>query len=147
MANEMTSHGFDDFLNDLEKKITVNNRRKINKAGADVYEKSMQQFLDEHRRSVVYLNGQQHLADTLTHEIQNNGAYEIGFSRKGKKAYIARLLNDGWDVKNRYGGPWSHAQPEEWHDFISKLGDENDERMGKAMADKARNIFRPGGEG
>ena len=36
MANEMTSHGFDDFLNDLEKKITVNNRRKINKAGADV---------------------------------------------------------------------------------------------------------------
>lgn len=79
MANEMTSHGFDDFLNDLDKKITVSNRRKINKAGADVYEKSMQRFLDEHRRSVVYLNGQQHLADTLTHEIQNNGAYEIGF--------------------------------------------------------------------
>ena len=38
MANEMTSHGFDDFLNELDKKITVANRRKINKAGADVYE-------------------------------------------------------------------------------------------------------------
>lgn len=141
MTSKITSNGLDKWLDDHINGFSVTQRRKVNKAGSDIYEGSMQRFLNEHKTPRVYKN-KQHLADTLTHEISNDGHYEVGFSKKGKKAYIARLLNDGWDVKNQYGGPYTHAQPPEWHDFFSKIGDEKDQAMAKAMVNEAKRQMR-----
>lgn len=142
MSFDMKSAGFDRFLERVGDGFTIDERKKVNKAGSKVYQSSMQTFLNEHRSDRKYQNGTEHLADTLTHEITTGGKYEIGFSKKGKKAYIARLLNDGFDVRNQFGGPYKHVAPEEWHDFFKRIGDENDERMAHAMSDEAHKVIK-----
>lgn len=145
MDNGIANDNFDKFLARVGKGFTLDERKKVNKAGDKVYEEAMQNFLNSHKSSHTYLKGTQHLADTLTHEIREDGHYEIGFSRKGKKAYVARLLNDGWRPRNQYGGPYGEAPKgakyAEWHDFIARIGSENDHRMGSQMAHKAKEIM------
>lgn len=141
MPNGLIGDNFDKFLEHADKGFTLGERKKVNKVGDKAYEKAMQTFLDEHRRPVTYKDGTQHLADTLTHEIKEDGHYEIGFSKKGKKAYIARFLNDGWRPRNQFGGPYGIADPAEWHDFIARIGQQNDAEMGKAMAQRAKKIM------
>ena len=148
MPNEITNHGLDDWLEEHENGFTVSQRRKINKAGSDVYEHALQAFLNQHRSTRNLGADEQHLADTLTHEIANDGHYEVGFSKKGKKAYIARLLNDGWDSRNqfnRHGAPYRHVEPPEWHDFIARIGKDRDKDMAQAMVSKAKKVMRPKG--
>lgn len=140
MSFEIKSAGFDDYLRKNGDGLTIDERKKVNKVGAKIYENAMQTFLDHHRSDRVYQNGTEHLADTLTHEITTGGKYEIGFSKKGKKAYIARLLNDGFDVRNQFGGPYKHVAPEDWNNFIANIGKENDARMGREMSRKAQEI-------
>lgn len=137
----MTQDNFDKFLERADQGFTLSDRKKVNKVGDKVYEKAMKSFLDAHRRHVTYKDGTQHLADTLTHEIKEDGHYEIGFSKKGKKAYIARFLNDGWRPRNQFGGPYGIANPPEWNDFIARIGQQNDAEMGKAMAARAKEIM------
>ena len=141
MANGIENNNFDRFLEKMENGLDVAERRKVNHAGADVYKDSMKQFLDSHRSNRVYLDGQNHLADTLTKQSEQNGAVDIGFSKAGKKAYIARFLNDGWESKNQYGGPYRRVQPAEWHDFFKKIGVAEDSNMAKAMEKKAKSII------
>lgn len=142
MANNgIVGDNFDKFLEQASQGFTLQDRKKVNKAGDKIYEKAMQSFLNTHKRDVVYKDGTQHLADTLTHEIKEDGHYEIGFSKKGKKAYIARFLNDGWKPRNQYGGPYGIANPADWHDFIARIGKERDTAMGKAMAHRAKEIM------
>ncbi len=143
MADGIINNGFDKFLADVDRHglLTLSERRRVNRVGAKVYEQHMQSFLDNHKSSNEYEDDTQHLADTLTHEIREDGHYEIGFSKKGKKAYIARFLNDGWDVRNQHGGPYRHVQPADWHDFIKRIGDECDKEMGEQMAEKARELI------
>ena len=145
-GGEMLTNGLDRFLNEHINGLTIQNRKKINKAGADVYMKNMRSFLDQHRSNNSYISGQEHLADTLTSKNDlTNGQVDVGFSAKGKKAYIARLLNDGWESKNQYGGPYKRVQPPEWHDFFSTVGKESDVEMEREMTKKARKIFNPTG--
>lgn len=141
MPDGMINNRFDQFLEQVGNGFTREERKQVNHEGDRVYEMAMSQFLQQHRTPTVYKNGTEHLADTLTHEVKPDGGYEIGFSEKGKKAYIARLLNDGWESRNQYGGPYRHVQPPEWHDFIAKIGKENDEKMGKEMANRAKGIM------
>lgn len=143
MDDGLIQNGFDEFLADVEAHglLTLSERRKVNHAGAKVYENHMKAFLDSHKSTKKYKDGTNHLAETLTHEIKDDGHYEIGFSNKGKKAYIARFLNDGWDSKNQFGGPYRHVQPADWHDFISRIGTECDKEMGEQMAAKANELI------
>lgn len=141
MPDGIIENNFDKFLEKADRGFTLGERKKVNKVGDKVYEKVMQSFLDAHRRHVIYKDGTQHLADTLTHEIKEDGHYEIGFSKKGKKAYIARFLNDGWRPRNQFGGPYGIADPAEWNDFIARIGQQNDAKMGKAMAQRAKKIM------
>jgi len=67
---------FDKFLEGANELMTLDQRKKVNKVGNEIYEKAMQTFLDAHKRDVVYKDGTQHLADTLTHEIKEDGHYE-----------------------------------------------------------------------
>lgn len=138
---------FDAFLQSVSQHglLTLKERRKVNRAGDKVYETHMHQFLDAHKTDRVYKRTN-HLNKTLTHQIKEDGHYEIGFSKKGKKAYVARLLNDGFDVRNQYGGPYRHVQPAEWHDFISRIGKQCDQEMGREMATKAHEILEEKGE-
>ena len=144
MDDGIVKNGFDKFLEDVDQHglLTLTERRKINRAGAKVYENHMKSFLDDHKSSNEYRDGTEHLADTLTHEIKEDGHYEIGFSKKGKKGYIARFLNDGWEAKNQHRGPYRHVQPVYWHDFIKRIGDECDEEMGKQMAEKTDEFIK-----
>lgn len=145
MPDGLVNNNFDKFLAKAAQGFTLSERKKVNKAGDKVYEEAMSNFLDQHKSDRTYTGGTEHLADTLTHEIKEDGHYEIGFSKKGKKAYVARLLNDGWRPRNRYGGPYGEAPKgvkyAEWHDFIAKIGTENDKRMGETMAHRAKRIM------
>ena len=145
MANDgLVKNNFDDFLEKADKGFTLSDRKKVNKVGDKIYEKAMLAFLKAHERDVVFEDGTKHLAETLTHEIKEDGHYEIGFSKKGKKAYIARFLNDGWKPRNQYGGPYGTAPKEkyaDWHDFIARIGKERDKEMGKQMAERAKEIM------
>lgn len=135
---KITNDNFDKVLENAE--LTLQERRNVNRVGDKIYESAMNAFLKDHESKNNYTDGTQHLADTLTHEIKEDGHYEIGFSKKGKKAYVARLLNDGWEPRNQYGGPYGHAPKKEveWKDFIHRIGENNDTAMGKAMAEKAK---------
>lgn len=141
MPSGLSNNNFDEFLERADQGFTLSERKKVNKVGDKVYEKAMQAFLNEHKRPVAYKDGTKHLADTLTHEIKEDGHYEIGFSKKGKKAYIARFLNDGWRPRNQFGGPYGIANPAEWNDFIARIGQQNDAKMGQAMAERAKEIM------
>lgn len=142
---EITNNNFDKVLADLSDGLTLEEHKRVNKVGDKIYERAMQQFLDSHKSDRVYKKGTEHLADTLTHEIKDDGSYEIGFSKKGKKAYVARLLNDGWRPRNQHGGPYGTAPKgkkwADWHDFITNIGRDHDEEMGMAMAQKASQII------
>ena len=48
------------------------------------------------------------MADTLVKNVNKDGSIEVGFSKKGNKAYIARFINDGWQSSNQYGGPYKY---------------------------------------
>ena len=147
-GGEILSNGLDKFLSEHINGLTIKNRKKIKTAGADVYMKNMRSFLDQHRSSNNYISGQEHLAETLTSSNdQSNGQVDVGFSAKGKKAYVARLLNDGWESKNQHGGPYGRVQPPEWHDFFTNVGEESSKEMEREMTKKARKIFSPNGGG
>ncbi|MFR0770941.1 MAG: hypothetical protein ACLSH6_01095 [Limosilactobacillus pontis] len=95
MPDGIIGNNFDKFLEKADRGFTLGERKKVNKVGDKVYEKAMQSFLDAHRRHVVYKDGTQHLADTLTHEIKEDGHYEIGFSKRGRKLILPVSLTMG----------------------------------------------------
>lgn len=125
--------------------LTRDERRNVNKVGAKIYETALRRFLADQKEKSKYKKvkpGTEHLADTVTYEIAGDGHYEIGFSKKGKKAYIARFLNDGWRPRNQYSGPYGVAPKDPaWKDFIARIGLENDEEMGQKMAKKAKSYI------
>lgn len=112
MPNEV--HG--DLAEKLQRmaEMSFKDRVKINKAGMEPFRKAFVQnfntsFKDGHGKSII---------STLTEHTSPGGRVEIGFSKAGKKAYLARFQNDGWVPHNQYGGPYkyhpdrknSHAQ-------------------------------------
>lgn len=102
------------WMSDVEKavKLTEAEQLEITKAGADVYANILQKNtkkehydLIHHKNSETYTTrgGNEitkeipHLADTVKSAPASDGSpsYEAGFSTKGKRAYIAKFLNDG----------------------------------------------------
>ena len=107
--------------------FTVTEKAAINKPGADVFYNTLQEKVAHHRLpdSDKHHKGQ-HMADTLKEVKHDNGAYEIGFTKAGKKAYIFRFLNDGWWTRNQYNAsrhsePYSHVGGEHmWEDTTAE---------------------------
>ncbi|QNQ83758.1 hypothetical protein FP435_04520 [Lactobacillus sp. PV037] len=116
MANEILNEvNMDKKLEELGKSFTEKERFEINGAAMKPFEKHLRNFLQTNLKNNPYgakqiSNGEQHLLDTLKRNKVSGGEVELGFTKKGKKAYIGRFLNDGWDVKNQYGGPYRHVE-------------------------------------
>lgn len=102
-------------LAELGKAFTEKERFKINGKAMKPFEAHLRNYLETNLEKREYgrkeiLSGEKHLLDTLETNKVPGGEVELGFTKKGKKAYIGRFLNDGWDVKNQYGGPYRHVE-------------------------------------
>lgn len=145
-GGEILGDGLEKFIERADKALSLQGRKKVNRAGAKVYKKNMEAFTNAHRSNRVYLTGQQHLADTVTTKTDASiGEVSIGFSKAGKKGYIARLLNDGWESYNQFGGPYGRIQPPEWHDFFTRIGEQSQQGMKSAMVREIEKQLRKKG--
>lgn len=124
MANEILNEAEAD--RNLDKalgKFTISESWAVNKVAIEPYYEELKKLYSQHRTYRNYKKEwkqmpedkrpkkpERHLADTLVINKEHDGSYATGFSRIGKKAYIGRFINDGWDVKNQYGGPYRHVE-------------------------------------
>lgn len=119
----------DEILERMADQFTVTEKKQINKPGADVFYHTLKEKVAPHRLSDGDKHHKgQHMIDTLKEVQHDNGAYEIGFTKAGKKAYIFRFLNDGWWTRNQYNAgrhsePYSHVAGEHmWEDTTAETG-------------------------
>lgn len=145
MPNEIRNEAnFDRILDQLAEGFEAGDREKVNKKGMDVFESHLRPKIENlpHEGPTYdpakHKPGNPRLIDTLIRDKYANGEVRIGFSKKGKKAYIGRLLNDGWDVYNGYGGPYRHKKGAH---FWEETEVESKEKVAKAMAEKAQKII------
>lgn len=141
MASEIKNEGsFDAFLERMSQKVTPHERSKINHAGMRAFRKDLE---DNIRNPDVGRKGsnimrREKMIDTLTTTTEGAGRVIIGFSKKGEKAYLARFMNDGWDSKNQYGGPYRHNPGEH---FWEKTEKQDKEKVSKIMAERAKKVL------
>ncbi len=100
MADENLSSQMESWVNSVGKAATlsVDEQTKINKAGADIGAKVLQQATKDKHYRKRKTGKDIHLADSVLSEANNvngdkDGSSVFGFS--ADKAYIARFLNDG----------------------------------------------------
>ena len=140
MASEIIVKGkTDDALDVLSKVGTPKERSKVNHAGMRVFRKNLEDNIrnpDVGRKDSDIMRREK-MIDTLTTTTEGAGRVIIGFSKKGEKAYLARFMNDGWDSKNQYGGPYSHNPGEH---FWEKT--ENDDKTKEAVSKVMRKIAK-----
>lgn len=102
MASEVTGD-LDKILERMANGLTRSQRIDVNKKGMEVYrqkfEENYNQSMNGHGKSII---------KTLTEDTTESGEVQLGFSKKGKKAYLARFHNDGWVPRNQYGGPYKY---------------------------------------
>lgn len=111
MANEIVNEqNMDRVLNQLGKTFSEKEAWEINGAAMRPFETTFKNNLSAVHDAPLKKDEVAHLKDTLVVNKVRGGDVEIGFSRKGKKSYIGRLLNDGWDVRNQHGGPYVHKE-------------------------------------
>lgn len=141
MVSEIKNeHGFDEFLTRMSQRVTPKERSTINHAGMRVFKKKLEANIREHSgRKESNTKRREKMISTLTTKTEPGGRVLIGFSKKGKKAYLARFMNDGWDSKNQYGGPYTH-QPGE-HYWENTEG-ESKESVGKIMQSKTKEMMK-----
>lgn len=101
MPNEVTGD-LDKKLMKLAKGLTTKQRIATNKAGMEVYKNAFKENFNSTMK-----NGKS-ILDTLTEDSSTGGMVSLGFSKEGKKAYLARFQNDGWIPRNQYGGPYKY---------------------------------------
>lgn len=101
MPNQITGN-LDEKLMQLAKGLTTKQRIATNKAGMEVYRKA---FEENFKSSMKHGDS---ILETLTEDTSTGGTVSLGFSKKGKKAYLARFQNDGWIPRNQYGGPYKY---------------------------------------
>lgn len=141
MASEIKNEvNFDNFLASLSQRITPKERSKVNHAGMRVFKKDLEDNIRNPSvgRKESKVERREKMIDTLTTNTEGAGRVLVGFSKKGKKAYLARFMNDGWDSKNQYGGPYRHNPGEHFWENTEK---EDKEKVGKAMAAKAKEMI------
>ena len=78
------------------------------------------------------------MADTLVKNVKKDGSIEVGFSKKGNKAYIARFINDGWQSHNQYGGPYKYIPGEHYWESTEE---ETHDAVIKAMTQAAKAVM------
>lgn len=145
MANQiLNENNFDRIIDNLAKRWTKAERAEVNKAGEAVFTPMLKKKVDVHRTPGKGVGYPGHMADTLDNNVRYDGSVEIGFTKKGKKAYIARFLNDGWEEHNQHGGPYGHREGEH---FWEETTTEAEEPSKKAMAEAAKQVMRKKAEG
>lgn len=146
----------DRVLASLRSSLTGRETIRINTAGAEVYKAVLKKNFLAHERAdvpggpITYHKDSkgipydsQHdrdkMADTLivAHE-RGQTAVGVGFSTEGKLGFVGRFINDGWDPRNKYGGPYPHVNGEF---YFEKSEVESREAVKKAMADKLNRIL------
>lgn len=100
MANSIENEAsFDRLLDKLAKGTSVEERLAANEAGAKVFTEMLKPKIPVR----THLKESDHLRDSLIVNEKPNGGVVIGFSKKGSKGYVGRLLNDGWQPVGPYG--------------------------------------------
>lgn len=146
----------DRILASLRSSFTGREAIRINTAGAEVYKAVLKKNFLAHDRAdtpggpithhedskgIAYDNkhNRDDMADTLivAHE-RGQTSVGVGFSTEGKLAYIGRFINDGWDPRNQYGGPFPHVNGEF---YFEKSEVESEGAVKKAMTDKLNRIL------
>lgn len=156
MANEMLNiNNMDDKLEELGRSFTSAEAWKINKAGIMPFYNALKGYYSVHRSAKDYRgewrrknpdtrprSPEKHLIDTLVINKEKDGSVATGFSKAGKKAYLARFLNDGWDVRNQYGGPYRHV---EGGHYWEKAEDETAEQVKAGELEALKQVMRDRG--
>lgn len=148
MPNEVQGR-MDEVFDKMAKGMTRQQRIKANDKAMDLFE---ERFKENFLRSMN--NHGESILRALTREKTTGGTVAIGFSKQGKKAYLARFHNDGWVPRNQYGGPypvhgsqpmvygkhfWENTEEEAKHGDLGKRMSEREiEYWKKIMDDKAR---------
>lgn len=105
MPNQVSGN-MDGILRRMANGFTRQQRISVNEAGMDAYESA---FRTNFKNTMTNdKNDGNSILQTLTREKTPGGAVAMGFSKQGKKAYLARFQNDGWIPRNQYGGPYAY---------------------------------------
>lgn len=118
MANHIyNEHNMDSALNALAKGFTEKERWIINGMAVAKFQKALKTNIETKNRAVPYRDenykpNRDKMLSTLEINREPGGEVEVGFTKKGKQAYLARFMNDGWDVRNGSGGPYTHVEGE-----------------------------------
>lgn len=146
----------DKVLRSIKGSLTGRESIRINTAGAEVYKKYLtKNFLAHNRpdregeeptwhkdaKGIPYdsKHNREDMAKTIivAHE-RFQTQVGVGFSTEGKLGYIGRFINDGWDPRNQYGGPFPHV-PGEF--YFEKTEVESEGEVKEAMANKLNRIL------
>lgn len=150
------SGNIDKVLRSIKSSLTGRESIRINTAGAEVYKKYLtENFLAHNRpdregeaptwhkdaKGIAYdsKHNREDMAKTIivAHE-RFQTQVGVGFSTEGKLAYIGRFINDGWDPRNQFGGPFPHV-PGEF--YFEKTEVEAEDEVKEAMANKLNRIL------
>ena len=146
----------DKVLRSIKGSLTGREAIRINTAGAEVYKKHLETNFLAHVRpdkpgeeptyhkdakGIPYdsKHNREDMAKTIivAHE-RFQTQVGVGFSTEGKLAYVGRFINDGWDPRNQYGGPFGHV-PGEF--YFEKTEVESEGEVKEAMANKLNRIL------
>lgn len=146
----------DNVLRSIKGALTGRESIRINTAGAEVYKKNLKENFLAHLRPDVeggeptyhedaksipydHQHNRDDMADTIivAHE-RFQTQVGVGFSTEGKLGFVGRFINDGWDPRNKYGGPYGHV-PGEF--YFEKTEVESEDEVKEAMAKKLNRIL------
>lgn len=122
----------DSVLDKLSQEFTEAEKWEINKPAAEVFKKSLEYHINQGVHHRVYRNpyyqkmqaNRKSIVKALAVNKEHGGAVKVGVTRKSKKAYIARFLNDGWIPRNQHGGPYEPVAGEHfWENTENDTGD------------------------
>lgn len=102
MVNELKSNSLDTTLEKLAMGLSKTEKLKINTTVAENFKATMLSDDRIPRSTLTYSGEVVHLRDAFAMKLYVGYGYvEDGFTESSKKAYIGRLLNDGWVAKDR----------------------------------------------
>lgn len=161
-SESVNSGNMDEILDKLGKGFSEQERWDINKPSAQVYEKALKYNVAHNlnpTRNGISVSGSHELVrdrenggykrrdrsdlvEAIDYNKEHGGAVKVGFTRKSKKAYIGRFLNDGWDPRNQYGGPYKHVPGEH---FFERSSDATGEVIKQTELESLRSLMKSKG--
>ena len=98
-------------LRELGEAASRKNRIKANRKAANLFKEKLR----ENYNDSMGHSKDDSIISTLTTDTTTGGAVGVGFSKKGKKSYLARFHNDGWIPRNGKGGPYMYHPGRKGH--------------------------------